>query len=160
MFKLNQRGYLSPTVLIIFAAVGILVFIILSQSADFKDNLFNSLYPKPQAEAARYSKTDIETFRGTVSVSSPATVTFNTLSNDTGVILTLSTRGGGVKTMQLYDSANNLVTTITVPADVNSWGTYVRPLQPSTPYRVVITNTEGSTRFLLYVNHCPDDQCF
>ena len=38
-------------ILILLAALGLIVFILISQSADFKDKLFGTLFPKPSSFA-------------------------------------------------------------------------------------------------------------
>ena len=103
---------------------------------------------------------DLETYRGTVSAGSTSVVTFNTWSNENGVIVSLQSRNGGTRTVKVFDPAGNCLTWITVPAGVTSvWSTYVA-VNPSTTYRAEITNDSGSSKYLFYVNHCPNGQCF
>jgi thermitase len=46
----SQRG--ATPILILIAIIGIIVFIVVSSSAPFKDSLLNTLFPKPSSEAA------------------------------------------------------------------------------------------------------------
>lgn len=48
-FSSNQRG--SVPILLLLAALGLLVFILISNTASFKDKLFNALFPKPPSHA-------------------------------------------------------------------------------------------------------------
>lgn len=47
----KQTGF-SSMVLILIAALGLLAFIFISQTAYFQDRLFGTLYPKPTSQAA------------------------------------------------------------------------------------------------------------
>jgi hypothetical protein len=49
---INQRGFLTPVMLIALAAIGLIAFILLSSSASFKDRMFSTLYPKQDSNAA------------------------------------------------------------------------------------------------------------
>lgn len=51
MYLNKQKGF-SPTLLIALAGLGILIFILLSSSLPFKDQLLSQLYPKPSSHAA------------------------------------------------------------------------------------------------------------
>lgn len=53
MLKLNQQGVLSPVLLVSLAAVGILIFTIITSTASFKDKQNQSLYPKTPANATQ-----------------------------------------------------------------------------------------------------------
>lgn len=46
----SQKGIAH--ILILLAAVGLVAFVLMSQSADFKDQLFGQLYEKPSSHAA------------------------------------------------------------------------------------------------------------
>ena len=48
--KLNQKGVAH--ILLLLAAIGVIAFILISQTAEFKDNLFGKLSPKPSSVAA------------------------------------------------------------------------------------------------------------
>lgn len=48
----NQKG-LAPLLLILLAAIGIIIYLLISSSAPFKDKLFSRLYPKPPSHAAQ-----------------------------------------------------------------------------------------------------------
>src|SRR3989344_1916497 len=48
--KLNQKG-IAPLILILLAALGIIVYLLLTNTASFKDRLFSLLYPKPPSHA-------------------------------------------------------------------------------------------------------------
>lgn len=54
MFKLTQKGFAYLP--IVLAAAGVIGFLILSSSADFKDKYFSFLYNKPPAEAGDNQK--------------------------------------------------------------------------------------------------------
>src|SRR5258708_4041866 len=47
----DQEGGAVP-VLVLFAAVGLLAFLVISNTFNFKDSLFSSLFPKPSSQAA------------------------------------------------------------------------------------------------------------
>jgi thermitase len=49
MFK-KQKGFAH--ILILLAAVGLIIFLLISNSASFKDKLFGSLFPKPSSQAS------------------------------------------------------------------------------------------------------------
>lgn len=49
MYKLSQKGAIP--VLILIAAVGLISFLVVSSTADFKDKLFAQLFPKPPSYA-------------------------------------------------------------------------------------------------------------
>ena len=46
----NQKGF-TPLLLILLAALGILLYVLISSTFPFKDKLFNLLYPKPSSNA-------------------------------------------------------------------------------------------------------------
>jgi hypothetical protein len=118
------------------------------------------LVPAAPALAGKPGTSDIETYRGTASVDQPGVVTFTTYPNDTGVIISFKARNGGDRRLDVYDSAGNLVAVITVPGEVTSvWSTHIA-VSPSSTYTVVIHVSAGSTKYTLYVNHCPDGVCF
>src|SRR3990167_11101957 len=48
----NSQGGALP-ILILLAALGILGFLLISNTASFRDQLFNQLFPKPASEAAK-----------------------------------------------------------------------------------------------------------
>ncbi|MBI2596057.1 hypothetical protein HYW46_04980 [Candidatus Daviesbacteria bacterium] len=50
--NLNSRGIAHPAILIFLAVVGILLFLFITSSASFKNNLFSYLFPKPKSQAA------------------------------------------------------------------------------------------------------------
>lgn len=50
MSKMGESGMVH--ILLLAAAVGLVVFLVISSSASFKDNLFATLYPKPISQAA------------------------------------------------------------------------------------------------------------
>jgi hypothetical protein len=84
--------------------------------------------------AAPTRGSDIETYTGSVSASA--------------------------RTLKVFDPAGALVAWIDVPGEVTGlWSTYV-PVNPGTTYRVQIAVSSGSTKYTLYVNHCPDGVCF
>ncbi|MDP2672116.1 MAG: Ig-like domain-containing protein [Candidatus Daviesbacteria bacterium] len=53
---INQKGFAH--ILILLAALGIILFLLISSSAPFKDKLFSLLYPKPPSYAAEQSVPD------------------------------------------------------------------------------------------------------
>ncbi|MBI2040120.1 hypothetical protein HYT18_03535, partial [Candidatus Microgenomates bacterium] len=46
----SQKG-LAPILLILLAALGIILFILIASSATFRDRLFSQLFPKPTPHA-------------------------------------------------------------------------------------------------------------
>src|SRR3989338_2426812 len=48
---MSQKG-LAPIILILLAALGIIIYLLLTNTASFKDKLFGKLYPKPSSYAA------------------------------------------------------------------------------------------------------------
>lgn len=50
MYKLSQKGAIPLLVLI--AAIGLIIFLGVSSSVDFKDKIFSQLFPKPASRAA------------------------------------------------------------------------------------------------------------
>ena len=50
MPKLNQSG-VSPLLVILLAAVGLIVYLLIANMSPFNDRLNSALYPKPAAEA-------------------------------------------------------------------------------------------------------------
>lgn len=67
--------------LVIFVAIfGIVLFLIVSNAAPFKDTLFSALFPKPASKASN-SGFDITTGNGTP-ITQPSTDTFTTDSLD------------------------------------------------------------------------------
>jgi len=53
--QFNQRGVVP--MLILFAALGLLAFLLISNTFDFKDNLFSRLFPKPSSQAVLRGQT-------------------------------------------------------------------------------------------------------
>lgn len=54
---LKERGSIGAVpILILLAAVGLLGFLLISNTADFRDTLFNRLFPKPPSEAVETSQ--------------------------------------------------------------------------------------------------------
>lgn len=49
----SQKGVINPLIAVLLAAVGIVAFILFTQSASFKSPRESSLYPKKQSEAAQ-----------------------------------------------------------------------------------------------------------
>lgn len=47
----NQKGVIPPILLIFLAAIGIIIFFLLTSLAPFKDRLFATLFPKPPSHA-------------------------------------------------------------------------------------------------------------
>lgn len=50
--RLNQKGF-STLLLLLFAALGLVAFIVFSQSVSFKDKNLSTLYPKKESQAAQ-----------------------------------------------------------------------------------------------------------
>lgn len=50
--KLNQKGFSAP-ILILFAGLGLIAFMIVSQLASFKDKNLSTVYPKKESQAAQ-----------------------------------------------------------------------------------------------------------
>lgn len=72
--------------LVIFVAIfGVVIFLLISAAAPFKDTLFSSLFPKPASKASS-SGFDITTPSGTT-LTQPSTDTFTTDSLDVVVKL-------------------------------------------------------------------------
>lgn len=55
---MNQKGAIH--LLLIVVALGILTFLVLSSTLNFKDKLFSTLYPKPKSQAAEVLKQEIK----------------------------------------------------------------------------------------------------
>ena len=53
--KAGEAGF-SPILLILLATLGIIIYLLISSSAPFKDKLFSFLYPKPSSQAAPSSE--------------------------------------------------------------------------------------------------------
>ncbi len=55
MNKLNQKGF-APLLLILLAALGIIIYVLVSSTFPFKDKLFSFLYPKPSSHASELTR--------------------------------------------------------------------------------------------------------
>ena len=146
---------------LIISLGAVLVALVILSSLPLENSPLAGLFPKAPSEAAPPNKSDIETYRGQVITGTASVVNFTTFPNENSVILSFQGRNGGEKTLKVYDPSNALISTITVPAEVSSvWSTSISALQPSTQYRVEINISFGRTKYTLYVNHCPDGNCF
>ncbi|MBI2020725.1 Ig-like domain-containing protein [Candidatus Daviesbacteria bacterium] len=128
MPKLNERG--AVPILIIVAAVGVVAFIAISQTASFRDRIFSQLFSKPSSYAI---SEPIDSIRPRVSITSPldgSTVTMGSTLN----ITASATDNVGVSKVEFYIGNRLVCTDTTSPYNCSS----VVPTRAVTSYSTFV----------------------
>ena len=98
----------------------------------------------------------VESYRGAVSADAPVTIDFSTGADDVGVVLAFKARNGGDRTLEVQDIAGNPVWWALIPGAIKTGSSFYVALEASSDYQVVITVSEGRTRYDLIINHCQE----
>jgi len=101
----------------------------------------------------------VESYRGAVSADAPVTIDFSTGADDVGVIVAFKARNGGDRTLEVKDAGGAVVWSALIPHAIKTGSSFYVALDASSHYQVVISVSEGRTRYDLMINHCQAGTC-